>query len=121
MDEDLWIPLVFFFSVTAIFIVWLYLRFRARQETQNTLRLALEKGAELSPELISQLSEPEPSQERDLRRGLVWTALGVGLAIFGVVLGEPDAMQPILGSAAFPLTIGIAFLAMWRFGSKRDG
>lgn len=118
MDE-LWIPIVMFVSITVVFSLWFYFRYKARVETQHTFRLALEKGSELTPEFIKQLAEPEPSKDRDLRRGLIWLALGLGLLILGAAINDPNAMGPIMGSASFPGLIGLAYLAMWRYGARK--
>ena len=120
MDEDMWIPIVMFVSIAVVFSLWFYFRYKARVETQQTFRLALEKGSELTPEFIKQLGEPEPSRDRDLRRGLIWLAMGVALVILGAAINEPDAMGPIMGSAAFPGLIGFAYLAMWRYGARKE-
>ncbi len=119
MDE-LWIPIVMFVSITVVFSLWFYFRYKARVETQHTFRLALEKGSELTPEFIRQLGEPEPSKDRDLRRGLIWLALGLGLLILGAAINDPNAMGPIMGSASFPGLIGLAYLAMWRYGARKE-
>ncbi len=118
--EELWIPIVLFIAVTVIFCLWFYFKYRTSMATQETFRLALEKGSELSPEFIKQLAEPEPTRDRDLRRGLIWLALGIALVILGVAINEPDAMGSIVGSAAFPGLIGVAYLIMWRFGARKD-
>jgi len=39
--------------------VFFWLRFRARREMQDTIRIALDKGHELSPELIDRLGHPK--------------------------------------------------------------
>ncbi len=118
--EELWIPIVFFIAVTVVFSLWFYFRYKARMATQETFRLALEKGSELSPEFIKQLAEPEPTKDKDLRRGLVWMALGVAMLLLAFGINEPDAMGPLMGSAAFPGLIGIAYLGMWRFGTRKE-
>ncbi len=119
--EELWIPIVMFVSIAFVFSLWFYYRYKARVETQQTFRLALEKGSELSPEFIRQLAEPEPSKDRDLRRGLVWLALAVGLALCGFAVPDPsgNALQGCLAGAAFPFSIGVAFLIMWRYGARK--
>ena len=119
MDE-MWIPIVMFVSVTVIFCLLFYFKFKARMATQQTFRLALEKGNELSPEFIKHLGEPEPSKDRDLRRGLIWMALGIAMLILSVAVNEPDAIGPMMGSSAFPGLIGVAYLIMWRFGTKKE-
>lgn len=118
--EELWIPIVFFVSITVVFSLWFYFRYKARIATQETFRLALEKGSELSPEFIKQLAEPEPAKDKDLRRGLVWIALGVAMLLLAFGINDPDAMGPMMGSAAFPGLIGIAYLVMWRFGTRKE-
>ena len=120
MDEGLWIPIAAFTAFTIVVVSTIYYRHKTRLETQRTYRLALEKGNELSPEFVKHLGEPEPSKDRDLRRGLIWVAIGVATALFGVILDEPDAAGPLLGLAAFPTLIGAAYLTMWRFGARKD-
>jgi len=119
-DEGLWVPIVMFVSLTVVFSFWFFFRFKSRLATQETVRLALEKGSDLSPELIKQLGEPEPPKDRDLRRGLIWLALGIALVILGFAVDEPDAIGPMIGSASFPGLIGVAYLIMWRFGARKE-
>ena len=117
---DEMIPIVLFLIMGLVFIVWFYLKFRAKVETQQTIRMALEKGTELSPEFIKQIGEPEPPKDRDLRRGMIWIAIGLSFAVLGVAIDEPDAMGPLLGTASFPTLIGIAYLIMYRYGAGKQ-
>jgi uncharacterized protein DUF6249 len=121
MVEEL-IPIVLF-TVVAI-IVWLvvYFRFRSKSEMQQTIRLALEKGAELSPELVAALSDPEPNKDRDLRRGIIWLALAAGLVLSAFAVPDPtgDALRGILTGAAFPFAIGVGYMIMWRYTSGQE-
>lgn len=121
MDEEVFIVASVFGSFAIVFWLFFLFRYRSRAEVQQTIRLALEKGAELSPELLDRLGEPEPSKNKDLRRALVWMALGVGLALCGLAVPDPsgNALQGCLAGAAFPFAIGIAFLLMWRFGETK--
>lgn len=119
MSEEM-IPVVMFISIALTFMVWFYLKFRAKSEAQQTIRLALEKGTELSPEFIKQVGEPEPPKDRDLRRGMIWIALGLGMCMLAFGVNEPDAFGPMLGSASFPTLIGLAYLTMWRYGARKQ-
>ena len=118
LAEEL-VPIAFF-VVTAV-IVWLvsHFRFRAKAETQQTIRLALEKGTELSPEFMERLGDPEPHENIDLRRGLIWLGLAFGLALCGWAVPDPtgNALRGCLAGAAFPFAIGIAYVIMWRYAS----
>jgi hypothetical protein len=120
--EDILIPLAFFGTVALIFWLVVSFRHRGRADRQQTIRLALEKGAELTPELMKSLSEPEPPKNKDLRNGLVWMALAVGLALCGWAVPDPSgyALRGCLSGAAFPFSIGVAYLIMWRYGAQTE-
>lgn len=119
MVEEL-IPIVMFVMIGLVFWVMFHFRFKSKAEFQQTIRLALEKGTELTPDLISRLGEPEPSKDRDLRRGLVWLALGAATAALAFGIPGDDATSIIFSVAAFPVFIGIAFIIMWRYGQGRN-
>ena len=119
MNEEL-IPVVLFISTAIVFIVWFYFRHRDRVEKQQTMRLALEKGTELSPEFIKQLGEAEPSKDRDLRRSMIWLALAVGLVLIGFAIPEPEAFRGLLAGAALPFAIGCAYMIMYRYGTNKE-
>jgi hypothetical protein len=122
MQEEIFIPITFF--ATIALVIWLIVSFRhrGRADKQQTIRLALEKGAELTPELMKSISEPEPAKNRDLRSGLIWLSLGVGLALCGLAVPDPsgNALRGCLSGAAFPFSIGVAYLIMWRYGSRSE-
>jgi len=122
MDEGLWVPIVMFVSLAAVFSLWFYFRYKTRLAAQQTFRLALEKNAELNPEFMKQLVDPEPPKDRDLRRGLVWMALALGLALCGWAVPDPsgEALRGCLAGAAFPFSIGGAFLFMYFYGARKQ-
>ena len=86
----------------------------------ETVRVAIEKGQPLPNELIDALSTNvrspglPASPQRDLRTGIIWMGVGIGLAGMGFAISfeEPDALFPFLGIAAFPIFIGLAFIAL---------
>ena len=121
MDEDVLIPIFLFGGTAVVFVMSFYYRFRSRQERQETIRMALDKGTELSPDFLKRLGEPEPSKDRDLRRGLIWMALGIGLVLCGLAMYriEAEVLYSCLAGAAFPFAIGGAYLIMWRYGSRK--
>jgi hypothetical protein len=117
MNEE-FIPIVMFIMLGVVFGLMYYFRYKNRTETQRTIRLALDKGEALTPELISSLGQPTADSNRDLRRGLIWMALGLGTAILAFAIPDDEAIWIILASSSFPGLIGIAYLIMWRFGDK---
>ncbi|MGW8369937.1 MAG: DUF6249 domain-containing protein, partial [Gammaproteobacteria bacterium] len=90
-----WVPISFFLSTAVIAVFFLVLRFRGKRETQQTVRLAIEKDHELSPQLLASLEDRKRSPQSDFRRGIVGVAIGVAFAVFGIVLGEEDAVRPL--------------------------
>ncbi len=121
MVEEL-IPIALFASIALIFFIVLHFKNSSRDEMQQTVRLALEKGTELTQDIINRLGDPEPSKNKDLRAGLIWMALAVGLALCGFFVPDPSghALRGCLAGAAFPFAIGIAYLIMWRYGSRSE-
>ena len=120
MHPETWVPVSMFAATAIVISLFFMFRYRARRDLQDTLRTAIDKGQELTPEIIEQLGTPPAAPDRDLRRALVAIALAAGFALFGFVLGEEDAIRPMLAISCFPLATGIAFLLMYRFGSKRQ-
>ncbi|WP_292066141.1 DUF6249 domain-containing protein [Brevundimonas sp. UBA7664] len=137
--ED-FIPLVailsMFGTITAIFFGPTYLKSRDRRETQETVRRAIDKGQPLPPEVLDALTKDvvknQPSRTRDIRRGIIWIASGVGIAAFGIINElswgnsgwdhDDGAMISggLLGFAAIPFTIGLAYLVLSFFNKNKD-
>lgn len=134
--ED-FIPLVAILSVfgtiTAIAFGPSYLKFRERREMQETVRRAIDKGQDLPPEVIEAMTKDVtknlPSRTRDIRRGIIWLAVGVGIAAFSLInnmgwQGGDDwhgnVGDGLLGIAAIPTTIGLAYLVLSFFNKNKD-
>jgi hypothetical protein len=117
---EILIPLGFFAMIAAVVIAPRYFKGQERQKVAETLRIAIEKGQPLPPEVIDAMSSEvrtpglPPSPQRDLRTGIIWLGVGVGFAALGAVISfeEPDALFPCLGLATFPTFIGLAFIAL---------
>jgi len=122
VNEGLWIPIAAFTAITIIVTVRFWLRYRTRGDMQATIRSAIEKGQDLSPEIIDRLGNPLPPKDKDLRLALVWLALAIALVIFGFMIpdDEEEVEQIFIGIAAFPFFMGLAFLAMWRLAESRS-
>jgi hypothetical protein len=109
-----------FLALAVIICMFFWFRFRTRGDLQQTIRSAIDKGQELTPELIDRLGSPTPPKDRDLRLALIWLALAVGLALTGFFAPDPSghAFRGTLAGAAFPFAIGVAYLIMWRYTER---
>lgn len=113
------VPIFLFLAVALTFCAKYYFAHRARQEVQNTVRMALERGTPLTPELLDRLGQPARPVQNDLRRGVVGICLGFGIAGFGFILGEPDATRPLMAIGVVPVLLGLAYLVLWRLSGKK--
>ena len=110
-----------------------YIRSRERSKLYDLMRVAVDKGQPLPPELVASLStENERPVSRgadsDMRRAVVLIAVGLGLAMFGALLGWGISFASPIGGAitggiiagcgAIPGFIGLAFLILWLLGRQ---
>lgn len=123
---------IIFAALTAIVFGPTWLRSREKREMQTTIRHALDKGQELPPELIDAMTKDVaaklPSRTRDLRRGVIWLAVGIGIAAFSALSsmgwsnGDDwhEVGNGLLGVAAIPATIGLAFIVLSFFNPNKE-
>ncbi|ADL01849.1 DUF6249 domain-containing protein [Brevundimonas subvibrioides] len=123
-----------FGSITAIVVGPSWLKSRERREMQATVRAAIDKGQPLPPEVIEALSTEATknlsSRTRDIRRGIIWLATGVGIAAFSLInemrgVGDDwdnggNFDSGLLGIAAIPVTVGLAYLVLSFFNKNKD-
>ena len=123
MDEEVFIPIVGFISLAAVTVLFIYYRFRTRFEIQKTVRAAIERGQQLSPDFLDRLADPRPTRraDRDLRIGVTSMALGLGLASFGWLVGSSDLVGPLLAIGNIPFLVGVAFVGLWKFAPREEG
>ena len=119
MIEEL-IPIVMFIALAVVICFFFWFRYRARGDMQKTIRSAIDKGQELTPELIDRLGSPREHKDKDLRLGLIWLSLAIALALCGWAVPDPSghALRGCLAGAAFPLMIGLAYMIMWRYTER---
>jgi hypothetical protein len=115
--EGILIPISLFGMIAAIVIFPRYFKSLERQKMAETLKAAIEKGQTLPPDMLDAMTvaaKIPPSPSRDLRTGIIWLGVAVGLACFGIAIGfeEPDATFPMIAFAAFPGFIGLAFIVL---------
>lgn len=120
--NEVMIPIVLFAGLTIVLCLFFLFRYKTRSEMQATIRTALDKGQELTPEVIDRLGTPKPPKNKDLRISLIWFALAVSFAALGFAIPEDDkeALRVFLGLAVFPLSLGVAYFVMWRFSDNKS-
>lgn len=127
----IWIVMIIFGTIGAIVVGPSWLKSREKRDIQQTVRHAIDKGQQLPPELIDAMTREVqgklPSRSRDLRKGIIWAATGIGIGLFSVVSSLGDAGwgsenfdNGLLGIACIPLTIGLAFIVLSFFNKNKD-
>lgn len=125
------IVLIIFSAITAVIFGPSYLKSREKRDIQQTVRHAIDKGQDLPPELIEAMTRDVasklPSRTRDLRRGVLWLAAGLGIAAFSYLSGMgwndhdmEGVMEAALGVSAIPITIGLAFIVLSFFNPNKE-
>jgi hypothetical protein len=101
-----------------IAIVALVQTFRLRRQklAHETMRLMIEKGLPVPPDLINPPPPAKPPRS-DLRRGLVWLALGGGLMILLKKVGDEPGLWAL---GLIPALIGVAYLLCGIIGRARE-
>lgn len=114
------IPHAVFLLIGLIIWMALYFRHKGKVEIQQTIRLAMDKGNQLTPELITRLGKRPRHPQRDLRFATACIAIALGLALMGFLVPDPsnNAFQATLALAAIPLMIGLAYLVMYRLSER---
>jgi len=103
------IPVVAIVMGVLLAMVAIYFAHRRNREEQATIRLAMEKGVELPPDLFHRQSD-RGYRTNPLRRGITWTAVGIALTLaLYVNEGLGTAMWGLI-----PLAVGIGCLFYYK-------
>ena len=84
---------------------------------QRTIRMMVEKGQPVPAELLA----PEVRRVRrrsDVRRGVIWTMVGLGLMVWLAAVNDWEGGAWSLG--LIPFLIGLGYLIIWKLENKKD-
>jgi len=83
---------------------------------QRTIRLLVEKGQPVPAELLAPATRAV-RRRSDVRRGVVWTMVGLGLMIWLAAINEDGAAWSF---GLIPFLIGLGYLIIWKLENKKD-
>ncbi|QRO00318.1 hypothetical protein JRI60_15445 [Archangium violaceum] len=107
------VSVCFFTCLLTGFLAWLVANNRKNHQLHQTVRMMVEKGAEIPPGLLAPPPRRKPS---DLRRGIILSTTGVGLTIFLAALPHSDGAW---GVGVTLLLIGVGHMLVWRLQRGR--
>ncbi len=120
MDGGALAMIIFFGFLAAIILVPIWLRERTKQSAHQLISQALEKGQQLDPALMRQLTEGQQRQQdrprRTLGSGVVLLALGAGFALAAYFTGEVSGAEEAFNGMMIPAVLlgalGTAFILL---------
>jgi len=84
---------------------------------QRTIRMLVEKGQPVPAELLAPATRAV-RQRSDVRRGVVWSMVGLGLMIFLGAVNDWEGGAWSLG--LIPFLIGLGYLIVWKLENKKE-
>jgi hypothetical protein len=107
---------IFGAPVLIVIVIGLFALLISRMR-QRTIRMMVEKGQPIPAELLAPATR-SVRQRTDVRRGVVWAMIGLGLMIFfGAVTGWQDGVWSL---GLIPLLVGLGYLIIWNLETKKD-
>jgi hypothetical protein len=84
---------------------------------QRTIRMMVEKGQPVPAELLAPHTRAV-RQRSDVRRGVIWTMVGLGAMIFFGAVNEWEGGVWSIG--LIPFLIGLGYLMVWKLEGKKN-
>jgi hypothetical protein len=111
------VAIIFWIFVIIVTVTPMILSFLKRRETERTIRLAIEKGQTLEPEVLARLLKPQAAPEETSPHsvrfgGIVTLAAAAGLLVFGLFTGGRffHGIAGLVACVGIGLIIGARFL-----------
>jgi hypothetical protein len=84
---------------------------------QRTIRMMVEKGQPVPAELLAPTKRVVRPRS-DVRRGVIWTMIGLGAMIFFGAVNDWEGGIWSLG--LIPFLIGLGYLMVWKLEGRKD-
>jgi hypothetical protein len=113
-----WVPIILFLVIGLVVVAYFYWNHRNRADIMATVQKAVDSGSEFSPELLAQLGAAVNPRIRDLRRGIVFAALGIAGLLCSLFFDIDEVVNGIRAASMFPLLLGGGFLLVWKLNRE---
>ena len=120
VSATVWIALILFVTGFVLFINQVGRIMRA-YAMHKTIREALSRDSNLTPELLDRIEQDKSRSFGDGRIGIVLVAIAVGIIIFGLIEGDSSGIRESFQIAIFPLLVGSALLGrLWYLRNRGE-
>jgi hypothetical protein len=103
-----------FIVIGFVVMAYFYWNHKNRLSVMETVQKAIDSGGELNTELLSQLGAAVNPRVRDLRRGIIFLALGIAGLLCSLFFPDPEVVNGIRAGSVFPLMLGFGFLLVFK-------
>jgi len=107
---------IFGAPVLIVMMIGMFAFFMSRMR-QRTIRMMVEKGQPVPAELLAP-TRRAVHQRSDVRRGVVWTMVGLGLMVFLGAVNDWEGGVWSLG--LIPFLIGLGYLMVWKLEGAKN-
>ena len=107
---------VFFAPVLVVLIVMAF-KYKAHRDTMEAVKSLAQTGTSVTPELLQSLGVKPRLPYANLRTGLIWIAVGIGLST--ITVRTEGAEVGGWSAASLPVLIGLVFIGLWVFIDRR--
>jgi hypothetical protein len=107
---------IFGAPVLIVMMIGMFAFFMSRMR-QRTIRMMVEKGQPVPAELLAP-TRRAVHQRSDVRRGVVWTMVGLGLIVFFGAVNDWEGGIWSLG--LIPFLIGLGYLMVWKLEGTKN-
>ena len=120
MGAEVLIPITALLSIAVVFVTFFYFGHKNKDGVRKTLQTALESGKDLPPDIIKKLSIGMRHRSADLRRGIIFVAIGLAAIGFGLLIEGGEEFHELAGVALFPLFIGLGYLLVYKLNPDQE-
>ena len=107
-------------SLATIILVHLINSHKVKIKTHELLEKSIEKGFDVTPELLDKLNNVKSPRFKDFRRGIIMSAIGAAVYSFSWVIPPDDTAQVFRGLSVFPFFTGVGFVIVWKFNTYEN-
>lgn len=120
MQPEIFIPLLLMILVAGIIFNYMNNSHKRKLRTHDLLEKSIDKGFELSPEVLNGLNQTKSPRMLDLRRGIILLGIALATFIFGWVVPNDEATVVFQALSLFPAFIGAGFILVWKLNHYSD-
>jgi hypothetical protein len=95
------IPIIMFIVLGIMTLGYFYWNHKNRQAVMDTVQKAIETGGEFSPDLLAQLGAAVNPRVRDLRRGIIFLALGIAGLLCSLFFDDATVINGIRAGSMY--------------------